>query len=60
MAPNDEIPCAKKGCEATIKNHRWGRTKSDWFEQKDGRVWCPEHTPAWVEEWRKQREKRHA
>lgn len=48
-----ESTCADPSCERTIKNHRWGRIKADdWFQQKDGAVWCPDHTPAWVEGWR--------
>lgn len=50
----EDLTCAFDGCDATIKNHKWGRIKADkWFQQKDGRVWCPKHTPKWVTAWRK-------
>lgn len=47
------VECAEPECTARYKNHRWGRIKADdWFHQKDGTSWCPEHIPEWVEEWR--------
>lgn len=58
-----EIPkteCAKEGCKNAYTPHRWGSTKAHgkgWFQQKDGTVWCPEHTPEWVEEWRARKKK---
>lgn len=48
--------CSAEECTKTIKNHAWARIKSDWFQQKDGKVWCPEHTPEWVDEWRSKKE----
>ncbi len=53
--------CAEPGCEAKLPNHAWGRIKAspDWFEQRDGTIWCPDHHPAWVADWRaRQSEKR--
>lgn len=45
--------CSGEGCEQKIADHAWGRIKAEgWFIQKDGNVWCPDHTPEWVEEWR--------
>jgi hypothetical protein len=46
------LHCAHPGCTATIPNHAWGRIKSDWFQQKDGLIWCTQHIPEWVAEWR--------
>lgn len=54
-APDEH--CSHAGCTATIPGHAWGRIKSDWFFQKDGRQFCPEHTPDWVAMWRAR--KRH-
>lgn len=51
--------CSEPGCTRTLPDHRWGRIKdgADWFQQRDGTVWCPDHHPAWVEGWRaRQRE----
>lgn len=47
------ITCSEPGCEVKIKNHYWGRVKSNgWFHQKSGESWCPAHVPDWVEAWR--------
>jgi hypothetical protein len=48
------LECAAHGCKATIPNHQWGKIRdgADWFQQKDGTVWCPDHTPTWVAAWR--------
>lgn len=50
--PAGMVGCAHPGCAARIKNHYWGKVKSNWFQQKDGKSFCPEHTPAWVAAWR--------
>lgn len=48
------IHCSHEGCEASVKNHYWGKVKADdWFFQKTGEAWCPEHIPEWVETWRR-------
>lgn len=45
--------CASPGCANEIPNHAWAAIKTEgWFHQKDGKSWCPEHTPEWVAEWR--------
>jgi hypothetical protein len=45
--------CNNEGCENKLPNHAWGRIKAtDWFQQKDGTIWCPDHHPAWVAAWR--------
>lgn len=31
-------------------------TASGWFCQRNGWVWCPDHTPEWVAAWRKKKE----
>lgn len=51
----DEIRCSHRSCQASIKNHAWGKIKSSdtgWFHQKNGASWCPDHIPAWVASWR--------
>lgn len=49
----DVVKCTQEGCEATFKNHRWGKIKADdWFHQKDGKSYCPKHIPEWVANWR--------
>lgn len=51
--------CQHDGCERSIKDHRWGKTKADgWFQQRDGILWCPEHVPEWVAGWRKRRDEK--
>ncbi len=49
--------CSHIGCPATVPNHAWGRIKSDWFFQRNGTQYCPDHTPAWVAAWRADRSK---
>lgn len=49
------IHCDAPGCDATISNDRWSKTRSGWFQLKDGHDFCPEHTPAWVADWRARR-----
>lgn len=45
--------CSGSGCGRTIGDHKWGRIKNpEWFQQRDGRFWCPDHLPAWLVEWR--------
>lgn len=48
------IHCAQPHCPATVKAHRWGKTKAEgWFFSKDdGPAWCPDHQPEWVAAWR--------
>ena len=51
----DEKRCAYPDCNNGYKAHRWGSIKANdagWFQQKDGRSWCPEHIPDWVVHWR--------
>ncbi len=51
--------CSEPGCEATVKNHYWGRVKADlWFFQKNGDAWCPDHHPEWVAAWRARKKAR--
>lgn len=50
------LRCAGPGCQASIPDHAWGHTKAaGWFLQKDGRAWCPEHQPGWLQGWRNRR-----
>lgn len=51
--------CSDPKCSVKIKNHRWGQTKADdWFFQKNGDSWCPQHVPDWVAGWRAQKASR--
>ncbi len=50
--------CAEENCEKTVKQSYWNNIDSQnkgWFFQKNGLAWCPDHTPEWVEAWRKKR-----
>lgn len=48
-----DVVCSHPGCDKKIRGHAWGHIKaSDWFFQKDGQSWCPDHHPEWVAEWR--------
>lgn len=59
-APSESDPivpgqCAHSGCDQTYQDHHWGHKKAqsqDWFMQKNGRSWCPQHVPSWVAKWR--------
>lgn len=49
----EPIKCAHPECESTMKSHAWSVIKTvGWFHQKDGKSFCPDHTPNWVHEWR--------
>jgi hypothetical protein len=52
--------CHADGCDTSFEdNGRWTperRPGSDWFIQRNGWTWCPDHTPDWVAEWRKKKE----
>lgn len=52
----DEIKCASKDCQATIKNNKWDRIRggvTGWFFSKDkDESFCPVHVPQWVADWR--------
>ena len=52
------IRCEEETCNAEIPNSKWSKVKSEWFQQKDGRSWCPKHTPSWVAEWRSRKGKK--
>jgi hypothetical protein len=58
ITPDGEnLVCDAPNCEAKRKNHKWGRVKAEgWFFEKSGKVWCPDHHPDWVTEWRKKNE----
>lgn len=47
------------GCDQTFKDSGyWAHIDTDkqgWFFMKDGRSFCPEHTPEWVAAWRAKR-----
>lgn len=52
----ENVECVAEGCEVTIKNNRWAKTKAEgWFFSKEipaDKGYCPEHVPEWVEAWR--------
>lgn len=53
MIKGGYVCCDGEGCRNRIKDHRWGHIKADdWFFQKDGTAYCPDHIPDWVEKWR--------
>jgi hypothetical protein len=48
------IKCSFEGCTNAIKDHLWGHIKAEgWFFKRNGDAWCPDHIPAWVAKWRK-------
>lgn len=55
--PTPRDHCSHPSCQNTIPAHAWGRIKSDWFFQKNGEKFCPQHTPEWVEQWRANKKK---
>lgn len=54
----DVIGCYTLGCVETIENHAWARTRASaagWYFAISGAAYCPEHKPAWVNEWRRRK-----
>lgn len=44
-----------EGCDLTTETDHWTAVKRQaegWFFRKDGRIYCPNHVPEWVEGWR--------
>lgn len=42
-------------CDATTLLHKWAKVRArdaGWFENKEGKWWCPLHVPDWVAKWR--------
>lgn len=42
-------------CPRTTRSTKWRDIRAHdagWFFTKDGKVYCPDHVPAWVEQWR--------
>ena len=53
------IVCTEESCAHSVKNHAWGQIKaSDWFFQRDGTAYCPDHIPSWVAEWKARKAKK--
>jgi hypothetical protein len=54
-----DIVCDEPRCKASIRNHRWGKTKAgDWFFARgNDDAYCPKHVPAWVQAWREKKKK---
>lgn len=52
------VTCAQQGCATSYHNKSgWDSIRAQskgWFEQKNGKSWCPEHVPDWVPAWREQ------
>lgn len=55
-----EKVCHEEECtESFTDTGRWAPERaaaSGWFCQRNGAVWCPDHTPEWVAAWRKKKE----
>lgn len=50
---SSDVKCSHEACDRTLKNNAWKKIKaSDWFFQKNGDSWCPDHHPEWVASWR--------
>ena len=51
------VVCEHDECDASYHTHKWDAIKEgeNWFQQKDGTAWCPQHIPDWVAEWRKRK-----
>lgn len=52
------VKCAGDDCPNETETDHWTskkRQREGWFFQRNGDVWCPDHTPEWVEEWRARR-----
>lgn len=48
--------CAESGCEEKFFGNRGAMMKahySGWYLQKSGKVWCPDHRPAWAPKFEK-------
>lgn len=57
MESGEYINCSESDCTEKIKNNYWAKVKSNWFQQRDGKAYCPKHTPAWVDDWRKRNDR---
>lgn len=55
--PVSKIRCSYEDCSESLKGDSWSRIKSNWFFQKNGQNWCPNHTPEWVTEWRERKKR---
>ena len=55
-----ELKCSRPGCSNGIMNHKWGKIKAspEWLFLKSGRVYCPDHWPAWAIKWREEKNAR--
>lgn len=50
---SEVLNCSEPSCKAVITRNAWTLIKADdWFFQRNGDCWCPEHIPDWVPEWR--------
>jgi hypothetical protein len=59
ILPDGRKKCAEDGCTNAVKQDHWSSIHAHgegWFFQKNGLIWCPDHTPEWVEEWRASRD----
>lgn len=52
-----ELKCSRPDCENSIMNHKWGKIHAspEWLFLKSGRVYCPDHWPAWAIRWREEK-----
>lgn len=47
--------CSVEGCTNSVPQGHWAKGRENWFFQRNGDNFCPEHIPAWVEGWRKKK-----
>jgi hypothetical protein len=60
--PVGVLKCMGEGCEKSVPDHYWGKVKKGegwFFSQDDKLIYCPDHLPEWVEEWRKKKALQH-
>lgn len=53
--------CCEESCTATHPGSKWDCMRADkegWFHSKEGKIYCPEHKPAWVNSWRAKKQGR--
>ena len=57
----DPWVCHAYGCRNVHAKNKWATHQAQtkgWFFQKDGKAYCPEHTPDWVKSWREKHQPR--
>lgn len=57
-ASNHPVECTDPTCAAKHPGGKWGNIlahQEGWYHGKDGKAYCPMHTPKWVTKWRLER-----